>query len=155
MLTKNLLKKIFAEKKMFVDKNVWPKFTTYVFPKIGRRPKFTKCVFPKIGRMRFPKSVHGLPAREKLSVFVYTSFLRGAYHVKCGYVRRRKCHVLTKCQNFSGDTVFLQNTFYANMLFSGCTNCGNTYFCPTQKMCTKSRNVCTRLPTRKKLSVFV
>ena len=129
---KNLLprkicrQKNLSTKKKFVEKNIWPKFTTYVFPKndrqpkfttcvfpkIGRRPKFTKRVFPKIGLTRFPKSVHELSAREKLSVFVYASFFRGAYPVKFGYVQRRKYHVLTKCQNFSGGPVFLQNTFY-------------------------------------------
>ena len=148
---KNLLtKKIVDKKKLLkkylvkIHKTFFPKtrrrskFSTYVFPKIGRWSKFTKCVFPKISRTRFPKSVHGLPDREKLSVFVYTSFFRECHHVKFGYTRRRKCRVLTKCQNFSGDLIFLQSTFCVQVHFSGCVNCGNTHFCPTQKICAKS-----------------
>ena len=169
MLTKKMLTKKICWKKIFVNENIWPKFTKCFFRKAvvdqnSQNVFFRKSVvgqnsqnvfFPKIGRTRFPKSVHGLSAREKLSVFVCTSFFRVTYPVKFGCVRRRKYHVFTKCQNFSGDTVFLQNTFCVEVHCSGCTKCAYTYFCPTQKICAKSWNVCTWWSVSKNLSIFV
>ena len=235
---KNILVKMH---KMYFPKNRSPaKIHNMCFLKSGRRPKCTKCVFLKIGLPRSPKSVYGLSAREKLLVFVCISFFRGVYYVRFRHVRRRKCHVLTKCPNFSGDPFFCKTHFVYKCCFQGVWNvgthifvrhkkcaqnpemrsCGDrsekicrflwkmhssgerisrnlgipddetivfqqnvrifpedtffcktrfTYkcyfqgvrmmcthiFCRTQKICAKSRNVCTRLSTRKKLSVFV
>ena len=130
------------------------KFTKCVFPKIGRRTKFAKCVFLKIGWARFPKSVHGLPAREKLSVFVYTSFFRVGHHGKFRHTRRRKYCISPKCQNFSGWPIFLQNTFCMQVLFSGCMVDVDMHFCPTQKNLHKIPKCVHGTPGRRKFVGF-
>ena len=56
---------------------------------------------------------------------------------------------------FPEDTFFCKTRFVYKCCFQGVRAMCVHIFCRTQKICTKSRNVCTRLPTRKKLSVFV
>ena len=70
--------------------------------------------------------------------------------------RRRKCHISTKCQNFLRRHIFsAKHVLYASTVFRVYEQCVHTFLGPTQKICKKSRNVCTRLSARKKLSVFV
>ena len=56
---------------------------------------------------------------------------------------------------FPEATFFCKTRFVHKCCFQGVRTMCIHIFCRTQKICAKSRNVCTRLPTRKKLSVFV
>ena len=105
---------------------------------------------------KIPKCGHVVVGRRKFVGFCEKCILQGSAFHEIWEFPTMQTLCFDKMSEFFRSTHFSANhVLCTRTVFRVYERCVFTFFVGRKKICTKSRNVCTRLPTRKKLSVFV